>query len=137
MAENMIMELHEIVEVPQNTTELYKLLAKCSIVELFQNFVDEEFDDDSLHMLDPEKECFWHIIPKIVTKAGAQLRFYNELMKFQQESARKDDNYDDDDEPQAFYNSFNDKTVSIFSFLKLVKHFMRHGEHQLLTHASR
>lgn len=105
-----------ILQIPENTLELFKLLSKCSLAEYFNAFIEEEFNDDSLRMLDPEKMSFWNTIPKIVTKVGAQLRLHHELSLLL-EGSQEADEANDDDIPQEFYKSFNENIVSIFLFL--------------------
>lgn len=108
---------HGVVEIPENTAELYKILAKCNLVEFFPKFMEEELNDDSLPILNSDKECFWKIIPKIVQKAGAQLRVYNEITQFNKNSEgvgqnmQKDEYYD---QTQKYYNAFNETIVSTF-----------------------
>lgn len=104
----------EIIEVhiPENTVELYKILSKCKLLDTFDDFLKEEFNDDSLKILDPENQAFWHIIPKIIPKAGEQLRFYHALC-----DRKTGDDYDSGDNFQDYYNSFNANTVSSLSYL--------------------
>lgn len=120
MAEILDLVEPGVVEIPENTAELYKILAKCNLVELFQNFIEEELNDDSLPILNSDKECFWKIIPKIVQKAGAQLRVYNEITQFNKNTEGIAQNMPKDeycDQTQKYYNAFNETIVSIFFFI--------------------
>lgn len=110
-----ILDLPEI-HIPEKTLELYKLLAKCNLVDFFEEFADDEINDDSLKLMDPEKQSFWGIVPKILKKSGQLLRFHHELTVYRQncDAKEKQEGICEPIEEPLFYSNFNKYTVSIF-----------------------
>lgn len=111
-------ELDEVV-VPKGTLELYKLLASCNLLEKFEEFINESFDDEAIALIDPNNLS---ALDEILKK-GAQIKFKAALIKFQaslktntpdaKDSGNEDASKDEaKQETQMFYKAFNKFQVS-------------------------
>lgn len=95
-SKDIVIAEYEVEEVPAKTTNLYNLLENSGLLEYYPAFLVEEFDDVALAHLDPFIN-FWNVIPKIITKAGPQLRFQHSLLNW----LKKEQKIQEDDETLA------------------------------------
>lgn len=70
-------ELEEIW-VQEGTTQLYKLLASCDLTSYFKKFIDEDFNDNVIMVMDPRN---LYLISTILPKIGSQIKFGDALEK--------------------------------------------------------
>lgn len=116
--------------VPPKAEKLYDLLISIKMTPYFQEFLDEDFDDEVILMVNPQNSAFISQISKVLKKGGAVLKFQNavERFQFQQsgksvernktqkteiEESKKSSEDEDEEETESQYASFNIYEVSI------------------------
>lgn len=101
----------ETISIPENTSQLYKLLLSCNLIGSFQKFVDEDFDDQVIAVMDPRNHS---LISKILPKIGSQIKFQNALSNFQESSRNQTfEREEAKNETNEIYKAFNEHQVSL------------------------